>query len=41
MLEMLHCTKITVKKVHKVATKQPNELVFYDMTGNVEEWSLD
>lgn len=29
------------KKVHKVATKKPNELGFYDMTGNVEEWCQD
>lgn len=29
------------EKVHKVATKLPNELGFYDMTGNVEEWCQD
>ena len=28
-------------KTHKVATKAPNELGIYDMTGNVEEWCND
>lgn len=28
-------------KTHQVATKAPNELDIYDMTGNVEEWCLD
>ena len=27
--------------IHEVATKQPNELVLYDMSGNVEEWCID
>ena len=29
------------KKTHPVATKQPNELGIYDMTGNVDEWCQD
>ncbi len=29
------------KKVHEVATKKPNELGVYDMSGNVKEWCLD
>ena len=28
-------------KTHDVATKQPNELGLYDMSGNVYEWCLD
>lgn len=28
-------------KTHPVATKQPNELGLYDMSGNVEEWCQD
>lgn len=28
-------------KSHKVATKKPNSLGLYDMTGNVEEWCQD
>ena len=28
-------------RVHHVATKMPNELGFYDMTGNVAEWCSD
>ena len=27
--------------IHEVATKQPNELGLYDMSGNVEEWCID
>ena len=27
--------------IHEVATKQPNELGIYDMSGNVVEWCLD
>ena len=29
------------KKTHEVATKQPNELGLYDMSGNVVEWCQD
>lgn len=29
------------KTTHDVATKQPNELGIYDMSGNVEEWCQD
>ena len=29
------------KQTHDVATKQPNELGIYDMSGNVEEWCSD
>ena len=29
------------KWIHEVATKQPNELGIYDMSGNVDEWCLD
>jgi formylglycine-generating enzyme required for sulfatase activity len=29
------------KATHEVATKLPNELVLYDMEGNVEEWCQD
>ena len=29
------------EKTHIVATKAPNELGIYDMTGNVEEWCND
>ena len=28
-------------QTHNVATKQPNELGIYDMSGNVEEWCRD
>ena len=28
-------------KVHPVATKKPNELGIYDMSGNVSEWCFD
>lgn len=28
-------------ETHEMATKSPNELGFYDMTGNVEEWCFD
>lgn len=28
-------------KTHPVATKRPNELGIYDMSGNVEEWCMD
>ncbi len=29
------------KRAHPVATKQPNELGIYDMSGNVQEWCSD
>ena len=29
------------KNTHEVATKQPNELGLYDMSGNVQEWCQD
>jgi formylglycine-generating enzyme required for sulfatase activity len=29
------------KKVYNVASKKPNELGLYDMTGNANEWCLD
>ena len=29
------------KKIHKVGTKQPNELGIYDMSGNLSEWCWD
>ena len=32
------CTDLTT---HPVATKQPNELGLYDMSGNVKEWCFD
>ena len=28
-------------ELHRVQTKQPNEISLYDMTGNVEEWCYD
>lgn len=35
-----HCEN-SDNKTHTVATKQPNELGIYDMSGNVFEWCLD
>ena len=29
------------EKTHEVATKQPNELGIYDMSGNIDEWCQD
>jgi len=34
-------TKNSGGKIHKVGTKQANELCIYDMTGNVYEWCSD
>ena len=35
------CTSNSSSKTHPVATKAPNELGLYDMTGNVREWCQD
>lgn len=36
-----HNQGVSDSKTHQVATKAPNELGIYDMTGNVEEWGQD
>lgn len=39
--EVAWYNKNSEKKTHEVATKKPNELGIYDMSGNVFEWCLD
>ena len=38
---ILLCADNSGERTHPVATKQPNELGLYDMTGNVQEWCQD
>jgi formylglycine-generating enzyme required for sulfatase activity len=39
--EVAWCEDNSMGKTHDVATKQPNELGLYDMSGNVSEWCQD
>lgn len=39
--EVSWCAYNSGERTHEVATKTPNELGLYDMTGNVSEWVVD
>jgi formylglycine-generating enzyme required for sulfatase activity len=39
--EVAWCQLNAAKKTYEVATKKPNELGLYDMSGNVSEWCMD
>lgn len=41
VVEVAWCEKNSGEKTHPVASKAPNALGVYDMTGNVWEWCLD